>query len=337
MLTGQLNHDFQTCVNHLVTHGMTTKPRDQETKELLNYHLVIHNPRNRVITSTARKISPQYLLGELVWYLVGKNTIDDILPFSKFWANITNSGKPDSMSDHYPAGTVNSNYGNRIFGHATIPGFVFDQRSKTNQWSTVKRILQADPDSRQAIINIHVPSDRHEGNKDVPCTLSLQFFIRENALHMIVNMRSNDIIRGFCNDVFQFSMLQEILLLELRKFYPTLELGQYFHNTGSMHLYEMHYPMADGIQNEEVCDFNMIEMDDFNSDILEGLVKITKAFSDLKTSGGDLPSTFEGYDGFDQLTFYWKACVDYFYLKNANALFHLTDHTCVSGPHESSC
>ena len=37
------------------------------------------------------------------------------------------------------------------------------------------------------------------------------------------------------------------MLNELREIYPDLELGSYYHNAGSLHLYEMHYEMRDKI------------------------------------------------------------------------------------------
>ena len=48
-------------------------------------------------------------------------------------------------------------------------------------------------------------------HKDIPCTVSLQFLIRENKLHLFVNMRSNDVFLGLPHDIFCFTMIQEII------------------------------------------------------------------------------------------------------------------------------
>lgn len=79
------------------------------------------------------------------------------------------------------------------------------------------------------------------------CTINLQFFIRDDCLHMIVNMRSNDAIFGFGNDVPFFSYVHQMLTQELKEFYPSLIDGTYYHNAGSMHVYERHYDMLDNI------------------------------------------------------------------------------------------
>ena len=317
MSTGTLNHDFNLCVSQLMEHGMVAHPRGQETRELLNYNITLMDPRNRIISLPARKTNLPYLIGELVWYLSGHNTVDGILPFSKFWAQITNSGEVLG----YPKGTINSNYGNRLFGHANIPGMVHNG-VQLNQWARLVKILKADPDSRQAIVNIHMPSDRHDGNKDVACTLTLQFFIRENALHMVTNMRSNDIILGFTNDVFQFTMLQEILLLQLREHFPELELGHYFHNAGSMHIYSRHFEMAEQLANEHMADLSMIPMDRFDTDIRNALMEIQDEYVRLREAD-NLPDTFADFGAFKNLSPYWQAIVDGLYLRNEDALHTL--------------
>ena len=64
---------------------------------------------------------------------------------------------------------------------------------------------------------------------------------------MGVAMRSNDVVFGYCNDVFTFALFQQLMLNDLRAIYPDLELGNYYHHAGSMHIYERHYEMAKNI------------------------------------------------------------------------------------------
>lgn len=302
--TQQLNNDFQACLHLLMEHGLTSNPRGSETKELLNFNITLQNARDRIIRFSSRKTNTQYLLGELIWYLSGSNSLDGILPYSKFWSNITNSGDFDG----YEENTVNSNYGNRLFGHNMLPGLTEYSGpvpvESINQWTDTIEMLSKDKDSRQAILNIHLPSDRHAGNKDVACTLTLQFLIREDKLHMITTMRSNDIIRGFTNDIFQFTMLQEIMMLELKEYYPDLELGYNFHNAGSMHIYSMHYAMADNIINEKPCkEISMPKMDVFNSTIKNALISCEKEWRD---GGMKLDIDVNKLSDWNDLSEYWQ-------------------------------
>ncbi len=51
--------------------------------------------------------------------------------------------------------------------------------------------------------------------KEIPCTTTLQFFVRNERLDMVTTMRSNDAYLGLPHDVFCFTMLQEIIARSL--------------------------------------------------------------------------------------------------------------------------
>lgn len=305
-----LNNDFRLCLQNLMSDcALTSHPRGTTTKEILNYNITLVDPRNRVITFADRNTSTKYLLGEFIWYLSAQNTVDAITPYAKFWDNITN-----------PDGTVNSNYGHRLFGEhqSTLVPAKYKGSQGQSQWMNVVEILSKDKESRQAIVNIHVPQDRWAGNKDVPCTLALQFFIREERLHLITSMRSNDIILGFTNDVFQFTMLQEALMLQLREKYPSLELGNYYHNAGSMHIYERHFPMAENIINQKnAFDMSMIPMDRFDDGIVNVLIAIEAAWSvDNYAEDFDFTKCYV----WNKLTPYWQTLIKAFFNRDESAM-----------------
>lgn len=208
------------------------QPRDQKIREILNYSLTMPCPVDCVIQSPARKINKAYLLSEFVWYLSGNPDPTPVSHLAPFWNTLRDKD-----------GLVSSNYGTRIFGQGNHPYF-----PEINQFENVLRALTEDRDSRQAIMTINAAPDLRVGNKDVPCTYSLQFLIRNNELQMIVNMRSNDVIMGFGNDVFQFSMIMQMVRAEFnRRNDDNVRLGSYHHNAGSMHIYERHFEMAEEI------------------------------------------------------------------------------------------
>jgi len=100
-------------------------------------------------------------------------------------------------------------------------------------------LLKASPYSRRAVIQLFDASDIGARRKEIPCTCTLQFVIRNQRLQMITSMRSNDAFLGLPHDVFTFTMLQEIIARELG-----VELGPYRHFVGSMHLYDDHREKA---------------------------------------------------------------------------------------------
>ena len=178
------------------------------TGEVINAVTVIDDPKDNLVTSPIRKLSHKYAIGELLWYLSGSNKLDAIANYSKAWNKLSDDGE-----------TVNSAYGYRIFEK-----FGFDQ------WEHVKGLLKADPNSRQAVIHIKEPNP--EKTKDLPCTVALQYFIRDGKLYATTYMRSNDIWLGFPYDVFTFTCLQIKMAFELG-----VGIGSYTHIAGSLHLY----------------------------------------------------------------------------------------------------
>lgn len=314
---GYLNNDFRTCLAQLMQHGLVAHPRGTTTRELLNYNITLGDPRNRVILFPERKTSLKYLLGEFIWYIGGSNDPSGILPYAKFWDGIRNSGNQDG----YQAGTINSNYGNRLFGKSNLSSFTTlnaeGEVVNVNQWLETIALLASDKDSRQAIMNIHVPSDRHAGNKDVPCTLTLHWFIREDKLHLIVNMRSNDVILGFTNDVFQFTMLQEAMCVQLRDVYPDLQLGHYFHNAGSMHIYDRHFLMAEAIiGSAQAVDPSMVPMDVFDDRIVSALQGVN---TDWLAAGASPDFDFYANEHFTRLSPYWRTMVKFCFAEDEKA------------------
>ena len=206
---------FNQVLDALAQYGIESSPRGMKITELINCNIVVLDPRKRIVSCPQRRFSGAYAFGELVWYLSARND----LAFMDYYSAQMKRNSDDGL-------TLNSAYGYRIFGHHKMIPF--------DQWENAKRLLREDKDTRQAIIHLHTPNNQK--TKDEVCTLTLQFIIRENKLDLIVNMRSNDLVLGFTYDAFSFTMLQEMMAIELG-----VELGYYFHNAGSMHIYERNY------------------------------------------------------------------------------------------------
>ena len=203
-----------------------SSPRGMKIKEKLGVQFRIKNVQDRLPYIEARNFSLSYFVAETLWYMSGSNSTEWISRYASFWKEISDDGK-----------TANSAYGARIFKlHPRIAD------GGLNQWEYVKGELRRDPDSRRAVIHIRTPDDSLYAVKDVPCTLALQFFIREGKLHLHVNMRSSDIILGIAYDVPAFTTMQEILANEL-----SVELGEYVHTSNSLHCYERDFEMLDAI------------------------------------------------------------------------------------------
>ena len=180
--------------------------------ELVNANLQLTNPTKNTMCNCIRKMPLRYAIGELLWYNSCNPTWKAIYPYSKFWKGISDNGS-----------TVNSNY-----------GWCIRKKYGFDQWEMVKKLLQENTNSRQAIIHIKEARNLIDNpTKDLNCTIALQFLLRNNKLDLIVTMRSNDIWLGLPYDLFNFTCMQIQMAMELG-----VDIGTYYHNAGSLHIYK---------------------------------------------------------------------------------------------------
>ena len=171
--------------------------------------LELTNPRAR-LSRTETRGKPFSCLGELCWYLAGNKSLDFISYYIPMYREFADGNE------------IFGGYGPRLFSWKGL-----------NQWENITKLLRQKPSTRQAVIQLFDSTDISEEHKDIPCTCTLQFLFRNERLHLITYMRSNDVFRGFTHDFFTFTMLQEIMARSL-----SVELGTYKHHVGSLHLYE---------------------------------------------------------------------------------------------------
>lgn len=220
-VTGQsISEIYKKVCTKLITAPVVVA-RGLATKELMGVKLCLTNPRARFVTQRARDMDIRYCVGELCYFLDGRTDLASIYHYSKFWAKVSDDGK-----------TVNSAYGHRLF--------YVKNKHENKQLMYIIDTLLDDPSSRKAVMPIYDKDDAHE-SKDNPCTMYMQFMIRDNKLHCHVYMRSNDVWLGLPYDVAFFTLVQEIVYMSLLRKMPGLELGSYFHNAGSLHAYEQNW------------------------------------------------------------------------------------------------
>lgn len=220
---------------HKVFEQLLSQPFDvQATRgtmsEMIGVLLCLENPKAR-LSLTETKGTPFSAIGELLWYLSGKNKLKFITHYISVYE--------DESEDQE---TVYGGYGPRLFNHS----------DKHNQIKNVIDLLKERRSSRRAVIQLFDAKDIASGHKEIPCTCTIQFLVRDERLHMIVYMRSNDAFLGLPHDVFCFTMLQEIMARSV-----CVELGTYKHAVGSLHLYDNKEKLArqylkEGLQSTKI-------------------------------------------------------------------------------------
>lgn len=196
------------------------------TKELLDSTLILENPRTRRVIEPIRHQSMDYVVNEIKWYLSGKYEIDKIAKRAKFWYEVA-----DKL-DH----RVYSNYGAKLF-HEKVRGYT--------QFERVLAEFKKNKYSRRGIFFFSLfPVDYiwMSSALDFVCTVYGHIIINhEGKLDLYIYMRSNDINWGWSNDVPFFTLVQEMFAIKLG-----LEMGEYHHHAGSLHIYERFYKKLEG-------------------------------------------------------------------------------------------
>ncbi len=223
-------------------------PRGKETIETLS-HTSIVDMRFPCITLMQRKMGFRFLAAEAHWILSGDNRLESILPYAKHIANFSDDGY-----------RFQGAYGPRV----------------SEQLRYVVETLKDDMDSRQAIINIWRENPRP--SRDIPCTLNLQFFIRDLKVHCVANMRSSDLWLGWVYDVFNFTMITAWVALRLKEQgCIAYELGYLHLHAGSQHIYGINLPDVYNVEQDgKSWDYGPLDLTSFNTpnDLMSHLVAL---------------------------------------------------------------
>lgn len=194
----------------LLARGTRIEPTKGPAREIYGVLLKLSAPRQRLSRTESRGLLFS-CLGELLWILAGSDELDFIAHYIADYKNSSDDGE-----------TIHGAYGPRLRG-----------KRPNDQLARIISSLKSKPDSRQAVVQLFDRRDTLRYHKDIPCTCTMQFVIRDRRLHMLTAMRSNDAWLGLPHDVFAFTMIQELVARSLG-----VELGEYRHSVGSLHLYE---------------------------------------------------------------------------------------------------
>lgn len=247
---------FRSIYHDIADLGTISYPRGLKIIELENYSFTLP-PYVRFTNFTSRKLNLDYIKQELMWYLRGDLYDLSIANHASIWKGLISE-----------EGTLNSNYGYQIFSksHQQDKNIVEisshgDKKNSGIDW--VVEELARDKDSRRASITILNNDHLNSTTKDVPCTYSLNFRIRNNKLNMSVKMRSQDAIYGMSNDIPFFSIVHEMTLKYVQEVYSEVEYGLYNHSVDSLHVYERHFEMLDRLTNND--DYTELEIPKISS------------------------------------------------------------------------
>jgi len=209
----------QYFIDELHDEAFTEDRTGQKTIELLGASFLADEP---AIFGT---VNQDYVEAELEWYNSCSTNVNDIHPDKDApaaWQYAAN--------DH---GEINSNYGHLIYDDKFY-----------NQYERVLWELEENRDTRRASMIYQRPSIWVEfneaGKNDFICTNAVTYYVRNDELQAVVQMRSNDVVFGYKNDYAWQQNVLESLSQDLN-----IDPGFITWQVQNVHVYERHFHLVE--------------------------------------------------------------------------------------------
>ena len=263
------NYQWQQILSDL-TIGNSCAPRGMPVRELMSYQSVI-NMQHPLVTVAERRLNYRFAAAEAYWILTGDNRLAPLVQHIKKFRDFSDDGE-----------TLSGAYGPQV----------------VDQMRYVISTLQTDNDSRQAVMTLWRP--RPQPSRDIPCTVALQFLVRDGRIHCVATMRSSDAWLGWPYDVFSFTMISTMVGLKLihgNVRFPKLELGRLYMNVGSQHVYCDNPPL----QLRNICR-NSVNYEEYHDMTLYGLIspdhllqclRYVSEYPEYKLNHSEVPTFFK--------------------------------------------
>lgn len=186
-----------------------------ETVEILGASFIADEPAIFGVPSV------DYIEREIEWYNTQSTNVNDIRGRTpQAWVSTANAH-----------GEINSNYGHLIFS-----------KKYFEQYDHVLDELKWNSNSRRASMIYTRPSIWLEysehGKNDFICTNSVTYYIRDQKLHCVVQMRSNDVVYGYKNDFAWQQYILRHLALDLG-----VGVGDIHWQVQNLHVYSRHFQL----------------------------------------------------------------------------------------------
>ena len=230
MRANSVNDIREFFIGELKDEAFTIDKTGQKTIELIGANFLATEP---AIFGTPNQ---EYINAEIAWYESKSTNINDIHGVDKdppaAWQYAANDN-----------GEINSNYGHLVHSDKYFQQFqnAFDE-------------LLINPDSRRAQMIYNRPSiwaEYNEGGKsDFICTNAQTFYIRDGLLHMVSQMRSNDVVYGYKNDYAWAQFLMDKFVKQYNKLAEVfgdnsqIEKSMLTWQVMSLHVYERHFDLV---------------------------------------------------------------------------------------------
>lgn len=246
--------NYQDLLQHILDHGTNKTDRTGTgTRSIFGYQLR-YNLSEGFPLVTTKKVHLKSIIYELLWFLKGDTNIrylkDNGVSIWDEWA--------DENGDLGPV------YGAQWRSWKGADGKVIDQITE------VIDQIKKNPDSRRLIVSAWNVAEIPDMAL-APCHALFQFYVADGKLSLQLYQRSADVFLGV-----PFNIASYALLLMMVAQVCDLEVGDYVHSFGDVHIYNNHFeqvnkqlsrtprPLPVMKLNPEVKDIFSFDFEDFS-------------------------------------------------------------------------
>lgn len=213
-------------VNELHNERFIEDRTGQKTIEMLSASFLADEP------AIFGKPNQDYIDYELDWYDSQSTNINDI-----YYESDREPPKAWQISANRH-GEINSNYGLLIFSSKYY-----------KQFENAVRELAKNPNSRRATMIYTRPSmwteHNENGKNDFICTNAVTYYLRNEQIDCVVQMRSNDVVYGYRNDYAWQQFVLEHFVRHFTSFgYGFISPGNIYWQVQNLHVYERHFHLV---------------------------------------------------------------------------------------------
>ena len=184
------------------------------------------------------KPNEAYQQAEVAWY---DSQVCNVNKLEDFYGKVPVIWKRDAANTH---GDINSNYGYLVY-----------HKENGSQYDNVVQQLKQNPNSRRATMVYE------HGKNDFVCTNAVTYYIKNNRLLAVVQMRSNDAVFGYINDLFWQQRILDRLAIDLE-----VESGEIIWQAQSLHVYPRHFHLIKEFL-EQPKDYVMEDANEDNTNV----------------------------------------------------------------------
>ncbi len=244
---------YLNLLDHILSHGAEKGDRTGTgTLSCFGYTMRFDLQEGFPLVTT-KKLHLKSIIYELLWFLKGDTNVkylqDNGVRIWNAWA--------DENGDLGPV------YGKQWRSWPSPTGVAIDQIAKAIH------TIKTNPDSRRIIVNAWNVGELDEMAL-TPCHCLFQFYVANGKLSCLLYQRSADAFLGVPFNIASYALLTHMVAQVCG-----LEVGDFVHSFGDVHLYSNHLdqaklqisrsprPLARLVMNPEVKDIDAFEFEDF--------------------------------------------------------------------------